>query len=126
MRVAVRRMVRVGKHAGAPLEDLGVMPDHSHPMTERDLLEGNADLLDHACRILATLPRYALRAERESGGLALETLGLDRIDLYVNGRPAAWRAVRDGKRKWRLRLKSGDTLRLEGFFQDKLAARRII
>jgi hypothetical protein len=53
MRVAVRRMLRVGKNAGIPLEDLGVVPTHRHEMTRTDLLQGNKDLVAHACRILS-------------------------------------------------------------------------
>jgi C-terminal processing protease CtpA/Prc len=53
MRVAVRRTLRVGMNAGIPLEDLGVVPQHRHEMTRADLLDGNRDLIDSACRILS-------------------------------------------------------------------------
>ncbi|MDX6385217.1 MAG: hypothetical protein QOK48_2790, partial [Blastocatellia bacterium] len=42
--VAVRRSIRVGRHAGRPLEELGISPDHRHHMTRRDLLQSNDDL----------------------------------------------------------------------------------
>ncbi|WP_239502000.1 S41 family peptidase [Streptomyces qinglanensis] len=53
MRVAVRRTLRVGAQSGTPVEDLGVTPNRVHRMTRRDLLEGNADLLNRAGRMLA-------------------------------------------------------------------------
>jgi hypothetical protein len=53
-RVALRRSLRVGKLAGQPLEDFGVRPDKRHDLTRRDLLEDNADLMDHAIELLNT------------------------------------------------------------------------
>jgi Peptidase family S41 len=53
LRVAARRSLRVGADAGRPVEDLGVDPDVDYHMTENDLLNGNADLLDFAASILA-------------------------------------------------------------------------
>jgi len=51
-RTAIRRSTRVGEFAGVPLEDLGVEPDERHFITHRDLTEGNADLIEHAARML--------------------------------------------------------------------------
>jgi hypothetical protein len=51
-RTAVRRSTRVGPRAGVPLEDLGVVPDQQHRMTRRDILENNADLIEHAAQLL--------------------------------------------------------------------------
>ena len=54
LRVALRRSLRVGERwGGQPVEDLGVIPDARHEMTARDLLEGNADLMEAAGAILA-------------------------------------------------------------------------
>jgi hypothetical protein len=52
MRVAVRRAIRVGRNAGIPVEDLGVVPREVHRMTRRDLLDGNGDLLERAAGLL--------------------------------------------------------------------------
>ena len=53
-RVALRRTLRVGKHwGGQPVEDLGVIPDVRYQMTKRDLLQGNADLMEKAGELLA-------------------------------------------------------------------------
>ncbi len=51
-RTAVRRSTRAGDFAGVPLEDLGVQPNERHFITYRDLTEGNADLIEHAARML--------------------------------------------------------------------------
>lgn len=56
MRVAVRRTARVGERSGDPVEDLGVKPDLEHPLTKRDLLEENADLIAFAAQALNSPP----------------------------------------------------------------------
>ena len=61
--VALRRSIRVGPHAGRPLEELGITPDERHFMTKRDLLEGNVDLIRHAAEILNEKPIYSLSVE---------------------------------------------------------------
>lgn len=52
MRVAIRRSLRVGKNAGIPLEDLGVVADHVHDMSLNDVLHDNIDLLEVAAAML--------------------------------------------------------------------------
>ena len=46
----VRRTLRVGRQAGTEVEDLGVVPDERHKNTRRDVMEGNADLIEKAAR----------------------------------------------------------------------------
>jgi hypothetical protein len=58
--VAMRRSIRVGHHAGRPLEELGITPDERHFMTRRDLLEENIDLIRRAAQELKTKTIYAL------------------------------------------------------------------
>jgi hypothetical protein len=92
MRVAIRRSVRVGALAGTPVEDLGVEPDERHPLTRRDLLEDNRDLLDKAGKLLRAMPvrRLEVQAAPDVGGaltVRLQVGGLDRADVYVDGRP---------------------------------------
>jgi C-terminal processing protease CtpA/Prc len=53
MRVAFRRSLRVGPRAGLPVEDLGTKADVVHRRTRRDVFENDADLFDHAGRLLA-------------------------------------------------------------------------
>jgi hypothetical protein len=52
LRVAVLRCRRTGARAGQRLEGEGIVPDAVHAPTRRDLLEGEADLIErviHAC-----------------------------------------------------------------------------
>jgi hypothetical protein len=94
MRVSIRRTLRVGEHAGTPVEDLGVVPDERHRMTRRDLLAGNLDLLDRAGSLLARMPvrKLDLSAFPEAGNhlrLELNVSNVDRVDIYVDARPRA-------------------------------------
>ena len=93
MRVAIRRGLRVGALAGTPVEDLGVTPTERHPLTRADILNGNVDLLDRAGEILAGLPvrRLAVTGTRTGADIdiVIDSVGLDRVDVSVNGRPVA-------------------------------------
>ncbi len=94
--VALRRAVRVGERAGMPLESFGVEADHSYRMTCRDLVGGNEDLIAFAVDKLEALPRYRLDAGVAWSGDVLElsnleTVGIDRLDAGVDGRP--WGAI---------------------------------
>src|SRR5690606_4529580 len=72
---------------GTPLEDLGVQPHHRHRMTRDDVLHGNVDLLEKAGRLLAARPVRALVPSIEDEKLTLRVRGLDRADVYLDGRP---------------------------------------
>ncbi|TCC05827.1 S41 family peptidase [Kribbella soli] len=91
LRVAIRRTLRVGKLAGTPVEDLGVKPQETHRMTRADLLEGNVDLLNKAGALLSALPVRRLDLKTSLSGttltVAIDAQGIDRVDLYVDGRP---------------------------------------
>jgi len=91
-RVAIRRVTRSGASSGTPLEDLGVVPDQRHAMTQRDLMEGNADLIGDAIGLLKSQPERALLAtvgnrSGDSVDLAVTTTGIDRVDAWHDGRP---------------------------------------
>ncbi|MGQ0604085.1 MAG: hypothetical protein ACT4QE_20580, partial [Anaerolineales bacterium] len=88
------------KHAGALLEDFGVVPDAQYRMTRRDQLGDNVDLIAEAVRLLITLSQtrapptlritdISLRAGQLS--LTLTTARLARVDLWVDNRP--WQSV---------------------------------
>ena len=91
-RVAIRRVTRSGASSGTPLEDLGVVPDQRHAMTQRDLIEGNADLIADAIGLLKSQPERALLAtvgarSADAVDLAVTATGIDRVDAWHEGRP---------------------------------------
>jgi len=102
MAVSVRRAIRVRGQAGTPLEDLGVKPDVRHYMTRDDILNGNRDLIDHAGELLSGMPVQLLRvagiAPNPDGSLrlGLETGNINRLDLFLDGRPFRSLDVNDG------------------------------
>ncbi|GAB7552252.1 hypothetical protein NRB_17540 [Novosphingobium sp. 11B] len=95
MRVAIRQCLRVGARGGALLEDFGVVPDRIHPPTRADVMSGDIDLLAQAAELLAKSPPRSIKvAVPASGGtgagkrkVTITTSGIDRLDIYVDGRP---------------------------------------
>jgi peptidase S41-like protein len=102
MVVALRRSIRVGRHAGRPLEELGIVPDRRHHMTRRDVLGTNDDLIRRAARILAKKPVYRLSVEHlttkeKTHGIVVAAISkveppdsnrnISRLDVYLDGRP---------------------------------------
>jgi C-terminal processing protease CtpA/Prc len=130
MRVAIRRTLRVGRLAGTPVEDLGVRSDVRHDMTRRDVLENNVDLLDAAGALLAGLPvrRLRLAPSRAADGtltLQLTTGGLDRADVYVDGRPRGSSDVADGETTLTFaEVAAKAVVQVQGFAAGGLAAAR--
>jgi hypothetical protein len=130
MRVSIRRTLRVGALAGTPVEDLGVRPDVRHEMTRRDVLEGNVDLLEKAGAMLAGRPRRRLdlTAFSTRGNdlvLEMELSGLDRVDVYVDGRPRLSTDVTDGPRELSLDdCGSAGVVQVQGFAAEELVAAR--
>ena len=129
MRVAIRRTLRVGAQAGTPLEDLGVKPVSRHALTRDDLLSGNVDLINRAGEILVGMVVYRLDAivAATAGGqqLTATTQGLDRLDVYVDGRPTKSLDLANGTHTIDI-ASAGALLRLEGFDGGTLAASRRI
>ncbi len=127
-RVALRRCLRVGARFGQPVEDLGVVPDHRHELTLRDLMENNADLMESAGELLAQLTPRTLRASARSGpagglSISLETRAVTSVDVYVDGRPAISTATADGTTVFEITTApAGSVLRFEGFDQQALVA----
>nr|CAA6830762.1 MAG: Peptidase S41 [uncultured Thiotrichaceae bacterium] len=87
-RVSSRRMLRVGEEAGMPLEDFGVEPDERHYMTEKDVLDGNVDLYNHATRILTLQTRYQMnvKVDDQQCKLKISTQNIERIDWFIDDR----------------------------------------
>lgn len=125
--ISVRRATRgAGEAVGAPIEDVGVRGHRLYAMTRTDLIEGNRDLLNFCGRLLASSPSTLLQIASVGKGaptVRVTTRGLDRLDFYLDGRPAGWREVVDGPTT--LDLPQGwHGLELQGYAADQLRQRR--
>ncbi|WP_196493192.1 hypothetical protein [Burkholderia stagnalis] len=68
-----------------------------YAMTKRDVLEGNADLIDYCAQVLAGAPRTRLQVALAKSAVIVTTAGLDELEVYVDGRPVeAVRPIVDG------------------------------
>jgi C-terminal processing protease CtpA/Prc len=130
MRVSMRRTLRVGKRAGTPVEDLGVIPDDRHPMTRNDLLNSNADLINKAGSLLAPLPVRMLNVNIQSASSTQATLnissqGITRLDAYLDDRPVQSMDVEGGQTLIPITKPDAAQMLLEirGFDDSQLVAR---
>jgi hypothetical protein len=128
-RVSVRRSTRVKERAGVPVEDLGVSPHEVHPMTRKDVLENNVDLIAHAAEILAPQKVRALsgrfdRSRQPAPGIEVSAENVTRVDAYHGERPLGSAEVRDGRAT--LILPPGPTpdgtIRLRSYDGERLVA----
>ena len=85
--IAVRRAVRSGDAEGMLIEDTGIS-GQPYSMTQRDVFESNADLIEYCARLLAEQPGRDSNVVRNGRRLKITTAGLDRIDIYADGHPA--------------------------------------
>jgi hypothetical protein len=127
MRVAIRRTLRVGRIAGTPVEDLGVVPDEVHGMTKADLLNANSDLLARAGELLASRTSHSLVATATLGDdsnvtVELQVSNIDRADVFVDGRPRASLDVSGTSASTTVSGASGAHVRVEGFAEGQLVA----
>lgn len=130
MRVSIRRTLRVGEQSGTPLEDLGVTPDERYFMTKNDLLNGNEDLIDRAAEMLTSLPRRQLDVVTSGSGATLTieatTLGMSRLDVYLDGRPVETNDVNDGMTSFPVDGSGADLMELAGYDgEEYVAARKV-
>jgi len=97
MRVAARRCTRVGKRSGIPVEDYGIASDVRYFMTKADVVDTNTDMIAAAAKILASLPKQTLRLTPDAADplqkFAIACSNIDRVDLFVNDRPAVSQEV---------------------------------
>jgi len=132
MRVAIRRNVRVGDHSGTPVEDLGIIPDILYKMTRIDLLEKNSDLIKKASEILASMPLRKLDAtlsnKNNSLQIEVDSIGISRIDLYVDDRPILSQDITDGVSKLIIDKSLPDSKQIEivGLKYNQIVATRKI
>jgi hypothetical protein len=109
MRVAMRRTLRAGTLAGTPVEDLGIRPDYEYRMSRRDLLGDNADLMEFAGWVLSRMPLRRLVAQVQpvgNGRLGVRawTRNVERVDVYLDGRPDHSLDVTDGAHDFAITL----------------------
>jgi C-terminal processing protease CtpA/Prc len=122
--MSVRRATRIGASDGAPIEDIGIVGHRSYAMTREDLLHGNVDLLTFCTRLIEAEPATSLIVQWKVPTLDLEVGKLDRIDVYVDGRPNQSHDV-DGT----LQLTLGhprEAIRVEGYQGENLRQVRTI
>ena len=129
LRFAVRRVTRIGKAAGLPLEDLGVVPDELHEFTRADVLERNVDLIHHAARMLGRLSRQRLVASQlNPTSVEIASSNIDCVDVFVQERPQTSRRIRrslQAQSTFVVTLPASRhrrLLKLEGFRNGKLVA----
>ncbi len=129
LRVAVRRSLRVGVNAGLELEERGVVPDEVHDLTRRDLLQGDADLMAAAARLLLARPWRQLDVDLLAGqGLRVRLRHADRLDTWSNGRPVLSQDVMAGPQGAivRLAVLGPARVQLRAYARDELVASRVI
>jgi C-terminal processing protease CtpA/Prc len=122
--VAVRRAVRSGDADGVLIEDAGVR-GQPYAMTRRDIFDRNRDLIEHCGEILAAQPRTRLRVARLGRSLALNSAGLDRLDVYVDGHPAGLSVHLRAREARKLRVPRGSKeVEIVGFAEGMVRQRR--
>jgi hypothetical protein len=84
--VAFRRATRAGGIADTNIEDVGVAGHVHHPLTKRDLVASNVDLLTFCGGLLASETFTDLRVRVSGSRVAIESTNLDRVDIYADGR----------------------------------------
>ncbi len=122
--LSVRRATRIGASDGAPIEDIGIVGHRTYAMTRDDLLFGNTDLLTFCARLIESEPATSLVVRWKAPLLDLEVGRLDRIDVYVDGRPHQSHDVVDA-----LQLSLGhpqQLIRVEGYRGENLHQVRTI
>jgi C-terminal processing protease CtpA/Prc len=129
--VAMRRTLRVGPNTGAPVEDFGVRSDEVHVTTRADILEGGVDLMAHAARLLAaagSARRFDVTIDETTDVLTarFDTTGVDRADLFVDGRPRESVDLSGGTADALVPGKPNpDEVRVEGFADGRPVAVRV-
>ena len=122
--ISVRRATRAGAADGTAIEDVGVCGHRSYAMTKTDLVGDNADMLAFCGKLLAGRPRTGLQVKvGAKGGVTVTTSGLDRLDIFVEGRPEGWMELADGMQPVDLPAE-WERVELAGYDGDQLCQRR--
>ena len=128
--VTMRRCLRIGKHEGRLLEDLGIEADIVYTMSLKDILERNQDLNTRAALALSKVPTYDLDVTVESVGGAqvalCRTINVDSLEMFTSQRHLKTVGASNTKPS-ELPLPVGaSVVEIRGFNGDKLVARRLI
>lgn len=131
MRVAIRRGARVNANSGVQLEDLGVVPDHLHRLSRKDVLHGNADLMAAAGQLLQAMPVRSLDVDgtitRKQLELAITASGVERAIVWVGGEPHATVSLDKGKATITVNAPDAtQDVRIDGYTDGELVAGRVI
>ena len=123
--MSVRRATRIGASDGAPIEDIGIVGHRTYAMTRDDLLARQHRSADVLRRLIESEPATSMADPVDTLPLLdLEVSRLDRIDVYVDGRPHLSHNVADG-----LQLSLGhpqEVIRVEGYQGENLQQVRTI
>lgn len=131
MRVSMRRTLRVGRRAGTPVEDLGVVPDERHFMTRNDLINDNQDLINKAGSLLEGVdPLRFLTVDAQvisptQVSVTTDTQGMTRLDVYLEDRPIHSIDIQGGQSTFTITRTdpSHTNLEIRGFDGPELVAR---
>ena len=98
-------------------------------MTKDDLQDANRDLIDEAGRILKNMPVQLLSVTLSQAGSTLTiqatTVGISRLDTYIDGRPVDSRDLNDGTHSFTVDVPAGaNQLKLAGYENDEYVAAR--
>jgi Peptidase family S41 len=122
--VAFRRATRVGSVAGLGIEDVGVLGHIDRSLSYDDLVKHNVDLMNFCGKLLASESHTDLWAKPTKLGISLETLGLDRVDVYVDERPHSSMDVKADKPQ-NVKIKQGwSQIDVVGFSSQLVRQRR--
>lgn len=123
--LSIRRAVRSGPADGALIEDGGVV-GQPYVMTGTDIFNGNRDLIEQCAGMLAAQPLTRMNVRRAAGGIEVETVGIDQIDIFVDGHPAGIprKIPRDGKQRIKLDVKKDQMVEVAGYAQESLRQKR--
>jgi hypothetical protein len=131
MRVSIRRTLRVGRRAGTPVEDLGVLPDERHFMTRNDVINSNVDLINKAGSLLGGIvPVRSLTvnvqvASPTQVSVTADTQGMTRLDVYLEERPIESIDIQGGQSTFTISKTdpAQTNLEIRGFDGTELVAR---
>lgn len=123
--LSIRRAVRSGAADGTLIEDGGVV-GQPYVMTKDDVLCGNRDLIEHCAEILAAQPWTRMNVRQVGRAIEVETVGLDQLDIFIDGHPAGppYRIAQDGTHRLKIEAKKKQMVEIAGFAQGSLRQKR--